>query len=108
MSSNSCLEKHISNRIPERVLPPPPPVEIQDHTEYEVDAILTHRVRRGKVLYLVKWKGYDDTENTWEPVESLENTKELLKEYHNRYPTLKPPTKRRSGARPRKGGSVTK
>ena len=55
-------------------------VEIQDHIEYEVDAILTHRVRRGKVIYLVKWKGYDDTENTWEPVESLANANELLGE----------------------------
>ena len=26
---------------------------------------------RGEVLYEVKWRGYPDTENTWEPRENL-------------------------------------
>lgn len=48
---------------------------------YEVEAILDHRgVKKRK--YLVKWKGYDDSENTWEPEENLLGTADLkIKQY---------------------------
>ena len=38
--------------------------------EYEVDRILCHKRRRGRgnqIKYLVKWKGVDMLESTWEP-----------------------------------------
>jgi chromodomain-containing protein len=49
---------------------------VSDHdegiiNEYEVERILQKRVRKGKTQYLVKWKGYDYSENTWEPTEHL-------------------------------------
>jgi len=41
--------------------------------EYEVEKIIEKRVRKGKVEYLVKWKGWDNPDdNTWEPVANLE------------------------------------
>ena len=33
--------------------------------------------------YLVKWKGYDQDENTWEPVSSLVNATEAIDEYES-------------------------
>ncbi|KAI8929738.1 hypothetical protein BC831DRAFT_259471 [Entophlyctis helioformis] len=39
--------------------------EDADEEEYEVERILDHRKRRGKTEYLVKWKDYPDSENSW-------------------------------------------
>ena len=51
------------------------------HQEYAVENILSHRKRRGKTQYLVKWKGYADHENTWQSASDLENAKEILQVY---------------------------
>ena len=38
-----------------------------------VDEIIDKCVyKSGKVEYLLKWKGYDDEENTWMPQETLD------------------------------------
>ena len=51
-----------------RVQPPPPPIEIDDSLEYEVERVLDHRqVKRGKKTkneFLVKWLGYGPEHNT--------------------------------------------
>ncbi|KAL5532624.1 hypothetical protein ACEPAF_4398 [Sanghuangporus sanghuang] len=66
----------------------PPPEVIAGETEYEVEAIRDMRKRHGKWEYQVKWLGYPEEENTWEPVEGLRNAPEKLREYHerNRWP----------------------
>lgn len=54
--------------------PPAPITEIQPinpEAEYEVESILDLRHVRGKDRWLVKWKGYPDSENSWEPKENL-------------------------------------
>jgi len=44
----------------------------EEDEEYEVEKVKDKRVRRGKVEYLIKWRGFDDPrEDTWEPVGSL-------------------------------------
>ncbi|XP_063242582.1 histone-lysine N-methyltransferase SUV39H2 [Bacillus rossius redtenbacheri] len=40
--------------------------------EYEVERIVDHTVVDGKVHFLVKWKGWDHKDNTWEPEEHLQ------------------------------------
>ena len=42
---------------------PPPPVKVAGEKEYEVEKILDKQERRGKMKYLVKWKGYTTEEN---------------------------------------------
>ena len=62
--------------------------------EYEVESVVSKRdtglvsrlmyAGEGKVEYLVKWKGYDASDNTWEPVENLESSQELIDEFEGR------------------------
>ncbi|CAI5998799.1 unnamed protein product [Closterium sp. NIES-65] len=65
-----------------RQLPPPPPVLIQDEPEYEVERVLTHRRRGGKTLeFLIRWKGYDPTEDNWVAEADMGNARRALKDY---------------------------
>jgi len=65
----------------------PPPNLVGGTEQYEVEAICSHqRQGRGRQLqYLVKWLGYPESNNTWEPAGHLQ-TPILLKEYHRRVP----------------------
>ncbi|KAK4364342.1 hypothetical protein RND71_015700 [Anisodus tanguticus] len=38
---------------------------------YEIEAVRRKRIRKGKAQYLIKWRGWPETANTWEPVENL-------------------------------------
>ena len=46
--------------------PLPPPDIIEGEEEFEVEAIVGHRKRFGRMQYLVKWLGYPTAENSWE------------------------------------------
>ena len=47
--------------------PPPDPVLVDGEQQYEVEAILDSRISRGRLQYLVQWKGYSYEHNSWEP-----------------------------------------
>ena len=49
--------------------------------EWEVKAIKGERYKKGKKEYLIKWRGYPEDESTWEPIEHLDNAKDLLLQY---------------------------
>jgi len=52
-----------------QVNPPPLPVIVEGEEEWEVEEILNSRRTRGRLQYLVKWRGFTDP--TWEPEENL-------------------------------------
>ena len=87
----SMLEPFTPNTIPNREETPPPPVEIEGELEYELEAILDSKLdRRCRVplLYLVKWSGYEgtDEETSWLPASELGHANELVKDFHAAYP----------------------
>ncbi|KAI8889296.1 hypothetical protein K501DRAFT_282435 [Backusella circina FSU 941] len=55
--------------------------------EYEVESIASHRVlgkTAKRIEYHIKWKGYDSSENTWEP-ESSVHAEELVHDYWSKH-----------------------
>ena len=64
-----------------RKAPPPLPTLVDGVPEYEVESITKHR-RRGKTMrYRVKWLGYGDEHNSWEPESCVRNCPERINEY---------------------------
>jgi RNase H-like domain found in reverse transcriptase/Reverse transcriptase (RNA-dependent DNA polymerase)/Integrase zinc binding domain/Chromo (CHRromatin Organisation MOdifier) domain len=83
----SLLEPYHESTIPDRVLPPSPPVEVNGQQEWVVKSILDSRLRRNKLEYLVDWEGWEPSDRTWEPMENLENSPDIVKDFHDRYPS---------------------
>ena len=80
------LRPHPQNKIPGRIPAQPPPIEIDGEEEFEVETVLDSAIKDGKLKYLVRWKGYDDGNNTWEPAANLANTPQLVAQFHKKHP----------------------
>ena len=72
---------------------PPPPVVVNDEEEWEVDDILDAKKHGRRVLFRVKWKGYDE-DKQWYPSTNFENSPEIVDDFYRRNPT-KPRTANR-------------
>jgi len=94
----SQLEPSVRNIIPNRVQPPPPPVEIDGEPEFEISEILDSKIdnrrRTCKLLYLVRWSGYEgtDEETSWILATELEHASELVSDFHSAYPAKPGPS----------------
>jgi hypothetical protein len=67
--------------------PAPPALYVKDDQEYfEIEDILdSHRDESRRLKYLIKWKGFPDSENSWEPLSNIP-ARGLVKEFHRRNP----------------------
>ncbi|QRW23856.1 Retrotransposable element Tf2 protein [Rhizoctonia solani] len=72
---------------------PPQPAPIiteEGEEEYKVEKILDSKWKgqgkTKKLWYLVKWKGYDEGSNLWEPIDNVGNAQEVLEEFHKEHP----------------------
>ena len=66
----------------------PPPINVDGEDQWEIDAILDSRIHYRKLQYKVRWLGFNDTEDRWLDASDLDNAKELVAEFHAKYPDL--------------------
>ena len=90
----SMLEPATPNKILNCIQSPPPPVEVQGELEFEISEVLHSKIDNQcscKLLYLVQWLGYKNTDDkfSWLPTMKLDHARDLISSFHSAYP-LKP------------------
>ena len=63
----------------------PPPVDARNNI-YEAEEIINSKKVRGKLHYLVHWKGYPNSERTWQPASHCKKAKLEIEAFHKKYP----------------------
>ena len=61
--------------------PTPVPAPVVLEGVFDIAQVLAHRKRKRKVFYLIRWQGYSDEHNTWEPEKNVSHCKHLLAAY---------------------------
>lgn len=51
---------------------------------YEIESVRKKRSRKGKVQYLIKWRGWPEAANTWEPIENLMSCSDVIDAFEER------------------------
>lgn len=69
--------------------------------KYEVERIVDKRRKKNQTEYFVKWVGYSESQNTWEPLRNLKNVLDIVEEFNLS-------KKQKHKGRPKKKGSFLK
>ncbi|ODM91682.1 Heterochromatin protein 1 [Orchesella cincta] len=99
MSTSSSKKAKTKESVPGRVIQP------DGVEEFKVEKIVTKKLIDGVVHYRIKWVGWDSKDNTWEPIDHLENCIDMVNAFEAAYqglsgsagirPILSPKKKRR-------------
>ena len=85
--SVTLLRPYNVDTIAEWIQHDPPPPVVQDRIkEYKVECLLESQIFRGKLEYLIRWKGYGIEEDEWRPSKDVKGVKRLISEFHRQNP----------------------
>jgi len=76
---------------------PPPRIKIDSHgyERFVPERILDAKFDNNDYFYLIKWEGYSDEHNTWEPIRLVRHLR-IFSQFKRQHPDLPfPPTRRR-------------
>ena len=81
----SCLRPYKPPIIPGQQITPQPPIDVEGEQEYIVEEILDSCLRCNKLEFLIKWEGYTDENNSWEPENNCRNASRAIKDFYKQY-----------------------
>ena len=64
----------------------PAPDLIDGQPEWEVESVLKVRRRRNQLQFLIRWKGFSEAHDSWEPAKDV-HADERIEEFYKRHPT---------------------
>ena len=68
---------------------PGPSTVMEDHEEeYKVDYVMDLRYKGKHLEYLVHWRGWSDTDHTWELLGNLDNVADAVSAFHAKHPSV--------------------
>ena len=83
------LHPYISpSRIRSRPLPTRPGPEIPSTNAYLVSQILSSRIHRRRLQYLVRWAGYTQEDDSWVPHSEFHQDDDLVLAFHRTHPNM--------------------
>ncbi|KIK13406.1 hypothetical protein PISMIDRAFT_18022 [Pisolithus microcarpus 441] len=72
----------------QKVTHPGPVVGIEDQDEeFEVEYVVNSCLRKGRLEFLIHWRGYGEEDCTWEPESNLQNSPEELWDFYRSHPS---------------------
>ena len=84
----SCVKPYHDRLLGQPVSAPGPSNVTEDRKEeYEVDFIVDSRYKGKHLEYLVHWKGWSETDWTWEPLSNLGNAADVVCDFHASHPS---------------------
>ena len=82
----NCLSPWKENDINGQEPPAPGPLIVEGKEEYEVGHIHNIRKMGCTLKVLVRWKGYGEGNDTWEPLKNLDHASEALADFYRCHP----------------------
>ena len=84
----SCVKPYCKHLPGLPVSAPGPSNVMEDHEEeYKVDYVVDSRYKGKHLEYLIHWKGWSDTDRTWEPLGNLTNAADAVTAFHASHPS---------------------